>query len=450
MRPIIYLLFVAVFSLFFIPGPIHAQTITASQKAQLQQELAQVEAEQKQAQQDLATARSQSSSLSRDITILNAKIKAAQLDIRAKNLLIQTLGNDITTKEKHISQLEERIVAGKQTLSQVLRKTNEIGSASIPELLLSQSSITGFFNDIDTFQSVQDGLKLAFEQLRKDEASTSVEKNALNVRLNTETDARQGIETQKANIQIDQGSKKQLLSISKGNEKAYSTLLAQKEARASQIRAALFALAGGSNAIPFGQALKFAQEASKSTGIRPAFLLAIITQESSLGANVGSCYVTDLISGNGIGKNSGTPYEQVMKSPRDTSLFKEITGSLGREWSTTPVSCPIGSAQYFKGRGFGGGMGPSQFIPSTWNLFRDRIANAFGIQTPDPWNPEHAFTASALYLTDLGAVNGSYSGEIRAACRYYGTGGSSCSYGKQVLAKAYSIQTNMIDPLQGL
>jgi hypothetical protein len=56
--------------------------------------------------------------------------------------------------------------------------------------------------------------------------------------------------------------------------------------------------------------------------------------------------------------------------------------------------------------------------------------------------------ASGLYLSDLGAGLGTYSGEIAAACKYYGSGGTSCTYGTQVMARAANIQINMIEPLQ--
>jgi hypothetical protein len=46
--------------------------------------------------------------------------------------------------------------------------------------------------------------------------------------------------------------------------------------------------------------LQFATEASQKTGVRPAFLLGILTQESNLGKNVGSCYLKDPSTGAGI------------------------------------------------------------------------------------------------------------------------------------------------------
>lgn len=422
-----------------------AQTLTPAERAALQQELAQVEAEQKAAAADLAKAQSQSASLTRDISVLDAKIKKAQLNIKAKNLLIQSLGTDITEKQKHINKLEDHIAKGKESLSSILRKMNEAGSYSLPEMMLSQKTLTGFFNDVDSFQSVQQSLKETFETLRADEISTTEAKNTLVARQNAEKDARHAIEVEQANIKEDQNERKQLLSISKGNEKAYSTALAQKQARAAQIRAQLFALRDAA-AIPFGQALQYAEVASKKTGVRPAFLLAIMTQESALGKNVGQCYVTNLQTGDGINAKSGKALKKVMNPTRDVPAFTKILSQIGGEATKQVVSCPLEI-------GWGGAMGPAQFIASTWMMFVDRIAAAVGISgMPDPWNPSHAFMASAIYLSDLGASNGGYSAERNAACRYYS--GKSCgavsgntTYGNSVVSKADTIQRTMIDPL---
>jgi membrane-bound lytic murein transglycosylase B len=191
--------------------------------------------------------------------------------------------------------------------------------------------------------------------------------------------------------------------------------------------------------------------------VRAALILAILTQESDLGKNQGSCLVTNIDTGDGAGKNTGTLFEQVMKAPRDTVPFKSITDRLGKDWKMTPVSCPPGT-KYTTGRGFGGGMGPSQFIPSTWELFKGRLGTLLGVDADqvNPWNPQHSIMATALYMADLGAGNGGATAERNAACRYYS--GAACSpgrkpanvfYGDQVMAKASNIQLTMIDPLEG-
>jgi membrane-bound lytic murein transglycosylase B len=295
-----------------------------------------------------------------------------------------------------------------------------------------------------------------FGFIREAKASTEVEKQELDQKKNAEADAKYVVETRKKTIAESEAEQKKLLAITKQEEKTYADVLAERQARAAQIRAALFRLRD-TEGISFGQALEYANIASKSTGVRPALLLAILTQESDLGKNLGSCLVTDLVTGNGVGKNTGTPFEQIMKAPRDTVPFTDIMKRLGRDSKLTPVSCPPGHT-YYVGRGFGGGMGPSQFIPSTWELFKDRIGGAMGVSPnqADPWNPEHAFTATAIYMSDLGASAGGYSAERNAACRYYsgavctpGRVPSNVFYGDQVMQKAQSIQEN-IDFLKGV
>ena len=441
-------LILATFMLALMPFFVHAQALTPQQKAQLERELAQVEADQKQAEQDLAEAQNQSSSLKRDIAILDAKIKVAQLNIKAKNLLIESLGKDIKNKETYIGKLDDRIDRGRDTLAQIMRKTNEVGSFTLPEVLLSQNSVAGFFKDIDTFESVQEGLKTTFEQIRADKTETEAEKDALDKRRNSEMDAKYVIQQEQKNIQADESEKQRLLNISKNNEKSYATVLADKRARAAQIRAALFQLRDA-NPIPFGDALKYAQAAAAKTGVRPAFVLAILTQESALGANVGACYLTDATTGDGINKKTGLTVSHVMKPGRDVEPFMNIVRTLGGDPFKQVVSCP-------QSVGWGGAMGPAQFIASTWVLFEDRISSNLGISgIPDPWNPAHAFMASSIYLGDLGASSGTYSAERNAACKYYS--GRSCSassliasYGNQVISRADTIQRTMIDPLQGL
>jgi len=433
---------------FMATNRANSQSLTAAQKAQLEQELVQVEAEQKQAEKELSVAQAQSSSLSRDISVLDAKIKAAQLDIKAKNLLIQTLGNDITVKENKIEDLDQHILKSKETLVMILQKTNEINQNSLPEIILSRSTISDFFQDIDAFDSLQESLQTIIEQLRDDQDTTTVEKDALDKRRNTEIDARYAIQQQQKNIEGNQKSKQQLLTISKNNEKAYNTVLAEKRARAAQIRAALFALRDAAP-IPFEQALQYATLASQKTGVRPAYILAILTQESNLGSNVGQCYLSNPDTGDGVYVKTGNTVAKVMSPTRDVGPFKTILKALGGDIYKTVVSCP-------QSIGWGGAMGPAQFIPSTWLVVKDNLAKLLGISgMPDPWNPGHAFMAAALYLSDRGAIAGSYSAEKNAACKYYS--GKSCglvsgntAYGNSVMALADNIQRNMIDPLQGL
>ncbi|MDB5204168.1 MAG: hypothetical protein JWP09_196 [Candidatus Taylorbacteria bacterium] len=415
---------------------------TPDEKAKCQQLLSQTQAEIDGLSTQLDGIKQTGSSLEKDKQILAIQIKQAQLQIKAHELTIANLGKDIVKKTQVIQQLDTKINTGQESLSQIIRKTNQVDDYSLPEVILGADDLSTAFADLDAFDSIKLSLAGVFTELRDNKKQTEDAKISLDKQKSQELDTKVSIESEKKKVEAASAEKQRLLNINKNTQSDYQKQIADKAAQVSKIKSALFGLRD-SAAIPFEDAYKYAKNASKVTGVRAAFVLAIITQESNLGANVGSCYVTNLNTGDGKGKNTGTLFEQVMKAPRDTVPFTSLTSALGRDWSTTPVSCPIGSTSYYVGRGYGGGMGPAQFIPSTWILMEKRLEGALGVSATDPWNPEHAIMASSMYLQDRGAVAGSYSSEIKAACKYYGSGGATCSYGTQVMARVATLQSNI-------
>jgi peptidoglycan hydrolase CwlO-like protein len=430
-----------------------AQTLTVDQKAALQAEYDQLQAEIAQWQQVLDDTRAKKNSLQGDVTSLNAQIAKAQAEIKQRGVTIATLTSEIQQKAATIQTLEQKLDSGHESLAKLLRQKNETETLPLALLAFSSQDLSEFFADAEVVDSINRDLDAQFQALRATREQTQKEKDALNTQQNQQLDAKHDVEVKKQQITQDQTQKKQLLAVTADQEKSYAQVLAERQKKAEQIRSALFDLRD-SQGISFEQALKYANTASQKTGVRASMILAILSQESDLGKNIGSCYVKDLSSGDGVGKNTGTAFQKVMKAPRDTAPFEALTNSLGFEWSTTPVSCPLG-ATYSTSRGYGGAMGPSQFIPSTWQLYTPRLQTALGVTIPNPWNAGDAVMATALYLADLGAAGQTYTAERNAACRYYS--GRSCdnrtprnyTYGDSVVAKAQSFQTN-IDFLNNL
>ncbi|HQM18808.1 MAG TPA: lytic murein transglycosylase [Candidatus Paceibacterota bacterium] len=417
-------------------------------KALLEAELAKLEKEIAEKEKELAGQKGQSVSLSRDIAILTSQIQKSKLDIKAKNLVIQKLGGEISNKNQEISALSVKIDREKESLAQLLRKERMINDRDIISLILSKDNISDVYGDIEAFSSIKKGIQESISEIRNMKDLTETEKLALEKKKDEETDTKYELERDKAKVETSEAEKQRLLSISKNKEAEYQKVLQEKAQKRAQILAAIFSLAGGgSTKINFETALVYAREAQKLTGIDPAFLLAVLTQESNLGANVGQCYLTDTKTGAGMNPKTGKTYPNVMKPmglpgrKGDIDDFFLITAAVGRDPYKTLVSCPIAGVA-----GYGGAMGPAQFIPSTWGGYKNRLKNLLGLDA-DPWNPRDAFMASATYLTDLGAVGNSASAQHKAACRYYGTGGTTCSYSNSVMRHKLTIQAN-IDLLQ--
>lgn len=422
-----------------------AQQTTAERQAQLQAELDRVMAEIDAQKKILSEEQKKGVSLERDVAILNAQISQAKLKIQAHDIAIQTLGKNIGQKTDRINLLGDKAEQGKSSLGQLLRKTAQIDDYSLTEIMLSNVKLSDFLQDLDSYFFVKQALNESLEVVKQARAETEVEKNSLDKQRNQEMDERISVEAEKRTIEKAEAEKKRLLNLSKTEQKNYQSQISVKEQRAAQIRSALFALRD-SSAIPFGTALEYANAASAKTGVRAAFILGILTQESDLGKNIGTC--------NRPGDPPEKSWKEIMPGPADKaaglssrddqSIFLEITASLGLDPNVTPLSCPIG-------KGWGGAMGPSQFIPTTWKGYASRIENVTGRGTANPWDPRDAITATAIYLADLGAGAGGYTAERTAALKYYAGGNwnkpANAFYGNQVMQKTTNIQENMIDLL---
>lgn len=393
----------------------------AAKEERLKAQLASVEKEIVEQKNLLGTKQKETASIQRDIDILNYKINAAQLNIKKKKLEIERLGGDISDKVEYIGELNDKVGKNQVFLGELLRATREIDENSFVELVVGNKNLSDLFVEADRYYFIQQSMHEVLSNTRVTKDMTEKEKTKLEIRQVAETNAKKEIEKEKANIERLNAEKKIYLQRSKTQEGAYKTIIAEKEKERTAIKNALFRLRNAQS-ITFGQALELAKQVSSATGVRAPFILAIITQESNLGQNVGTC--------NRPGDPPEKSWKVVMKPERDHAPFLRITKSLGLDTDTQPVSCP------YMG-GWGGAMGPAQFIPSTWAAYENRIAKATGNNPPSPWNPKDAFAASALYLSDLGAREGTYTAERRAALKYYA--GSNWSnpknafYGNQVM-----------------
>src|SRR3989344_557727 len=289
--------------LFVQPRNIRAQSVSSctditnlSQKSEdeLKAYLAQCEKEIAEQQALLDEQSKQSKSITGDISILTTKINKAKLDIKSRNAVIAKLSKEIGSKEQKINQLESTLENKKESLSQLIRKTLELDQSSLVYLFLSGLSLYDFYSDIDSFAFISKAVKESVDEIKGIKTETETEKNKLEKDQNDQVDAKVELESSKKKIETSEAEKQRLLKLSKLKETEYKKYIAEKAQKAAQIRSALFALRDTA-AIPFEEALKYANLASGKTGVRSAFLLAILTQESSLGKNVFLCLMIDFI-----------------------------------------------------------------------------------------------------------------------------------------------------------
>lgn len=401
--------------------PLRAET-EAEMRAELEKELAAYEELIKAQQALVASKQTERQSLERDLELINAQIEKARLGIEARTLAIQQLEGQIEDKEVTIDELTDSLSRQRQSLGQLLRKTQEIDDYSVIEILLSNEDFSSFFDDLRSFQSIKAALNDSVEIIKEVRTDTEVQKSSLEEKQVAEARLRRLQEEEKAGIEVQETQKEQILEVTKGEEAAYQALLAETQKTAAQIRAQLFELSGGGGPIPFPEAVSLAQVASQETGVSTALILAILEQESAYGQNIGSCVYNDVVHG-----------RAVMHPDRDQPVFIALAEVLGFDARSQQISCPwIRSGERI---GWGGAMGPSQFIPSTWAHYggitnngggyvyersRDHIRSHTGKDGPSsPFNNQDAFMATALLMRDNGGAGGTYNAEWTAAIRYF-------------------------------
>lgn len=422
----------------FQAGPSFGQSLE-DKRAVLEAELSVLEAEIRAQEAELAKQKTNSNSIQGEVNVIANQIAITRNKISSKTKEISQLSEEISQKQSKIVNLDDQLGRQRDSLASILRQKYQLDQTNVLELLLSSQRISDFFVDSDNYIYVNEALQESFEKIRSTRTLTEAEKRALEEQRKKEAEVKTALDRERAQKQQSEAEQKRLLNISKSKEKSYEEVISDKKARAAQVRAALFELRGTSG-IPFGQAVDLARLAEERTGVRAALILGILKQESNLGKNVGTCNRPQ----------DSRKWYDIMPGPNDNSwrddqtIYQELMAELGLPVEGQPLSCPLPGVP-----GWGGAMGPSQFIPATWNSYKKRIAATVGASIANPWDPYHAITATALYMADLGADKGGFENERNAACKYYS--GRDCYapnvrnmfYGNAVLKHADDIADQM-------
>lgn len=381
--------------------------------------------------QDLTKTAAQKKTLQNQITTLKKKVTNLNYQIKQGNLVIKDLTLQITDTKSSIDKTTLQIADATDQITSILRSIYEEDKKSSVEILI-EGDLSDFFNNLVHLEGLNSKLKDLLSNTKDLKVYLEKQKGKMDVE---KSGVEKTVKLQSLQKKESESTKKEQEGLLKLTEAQYQEQLIQQQEttkKAATIRSRIYELIGVSKAPTFGEAYDIAKYVSSVTGVRAAFLLAVLTQESNIGKNVGQCYVTNLSTGSGT-DTKGNVKSRVM-NPKYIDKFVSLCNSLGMVPTNTPVSCWI--PLYSRGvpYGFGGAMGPAQFTASTWNLYDDKVVAITG-KTANPWNIKDAFLAAGLLLKD----NGALTNEFRSAMMYFSGGSWSRSeefYGRSVLAIA--------------
>jgi len=367
--------------------------------------------------------------LETEITLLDDEISRAELEIQRIDLIIANLNIKIAEKEAAIREIERQVDLEKTAMAELIREISRYDDVSILEIILGRDQLSDFLSELRSLENFQDQIQQTLKEIYALKKTLEQEKAELQGEKEEQVGLRFVQEEQRLDLKSKKQQKDTLLEQTKGQEQLFAQLVSRTEKDIEAIKGRLYFLKGivSDGQLTFGEAYQYAKYASIYTGVRPAFLLAILSKES------------------GLGKNIGSGSWRVDMKPSQRGYYLQICEKLGISLDTYPVSK---KAWY----GWGGAMGPAQFLPATWLGYEARIADITGNNPPSPWNIKDAFVAAALYLVNKGANQQTYDVEWKAAMIYLA--GSNWSkpylafYGDQVMALAAQFQEE-INLLEG-
>ena len=409
--------------------------------------------------QDISKTEKEKKTLQSQISTLKKKIENLSYQIKQGNVMIKDLSLQISDTQLSIDKTSLKIEESKGQLTSIIRTIYEEDQKSITEILF-EGNLSNFFDNLvymeslnTELQSILDDTKelkqyLESQKEKMDEEKESVEKV---------------VKIQSLQKQESEKTKKEQEYLSKLKEAEYQKQLKEKqetEQKAATIRARIWELIGVREAPTYEKAVEVAKYVSGITGIRAAFLLGILTQESNIGKSVGGCYLKDQKTGMGVKFKTSRKWPRVMK-PAWVPLFLQTIEELNNEkklnldpfatqiscWipacinqnyhitsnvsvdSDGNIVCPSGYIPF----GWGGAMGPAQLMPFNWlgkDNYKEKI-EAITKGVADPWDFRDSVLGAALHLKDCRA---DLSEREAAACYFGGWGNRKNSYHLQSYA----------------
>lgn len=429
---------VCILGLFFVYAIfVFAQTDEAKRTA-LQHNLDQLEKEAEQLDTFIGQTQKDAQSLASAKKTLDAEVKRRALEIRRLTLSLNKTVFEIQDKKIRVANVSKKIEKSRQALSASILLLYSYDDENPLTILLKYANLSHFFRSVDAVDNVQTNIQASLKNFRDDRTQLEQKQEELEESEKEQEDLKALQEVERRSLAEKQKEKDQLLKLTKGKEALFQQLLKSKQKDIAALKTQLFYLE--KTGITAETALRAADLAAKRAGIRTSFLLALLEVET------GKQFEDGVIS---VGTNLGTGnwqrdlyqcYINLRKlkvAEAEKRAYLQITSGLGLDPNAMPVSR---KPNY----GCGGAMGPAQFLPTTWLRYADEVAALTGHNPPNPWNPEDAFQAAAIFLAKAGADSQTRAGET-AAAKTYLSGNPSCTksicryYSSRILALAEEI-----------
>lgn len=331
--------------------------------------------------------------LQQEVQRLQYELEKMQLQVRQTHAGIANTLNQQEEAKKRLVSLDQEIAHQEQQLRIFIKLLYENSQQSLLHMMLSSNSFSEALAQQQAIQEIQNRIAQSLETLQKNYEEVKKEQGSLAEKELSLRHLYTALAEQQQTQETFKQRQEQLLQTKQHEASVLDHRIAEARIVRSEIEKHVFQLKGAGVEIKLNDAFDMARYAGTLTGVRPALIMAVLKVETNVGENLGSGVFPDDMQ------------------PESREAFLRVTKKLGVDPAKSPISARPRSY-----RGWGGAMGPGQFMPATWETIETRIAGLMKKTVANPYELSDAFVGTAIMLADRGGTN--RGGEYEAVNRY--------------------------------
>lgn len=186
--------------------------------------------------------RSQGTSLRNQILILDSQIEKAEKEIELNEAQIDAAGLEIKDTEDKMELNKQSTEDQKLKLGEFLSELNRMDRKNDLEVILTNSSIAEFFNEVKNLEVVQKEVADSLQRLKIFKAQLEQHRANLEVKKANLEDLKMELEASRDRLADQKGAKESLLADTKKSEAKFSSLVSKLKAEQADANADIVAL----------------------------------------------------------------------------------------------------------------------------------------------------------------------------------------------------------------
>ena len=224
-------------------------TVSGNAIEDIEEKIKQKEAEQKALREKAQQYQGEIESRAQEISSLRSRIETFDLEIQQLQVSINIKESEIDEKKLEIEKTELEIQLKEQTIEdrtrmiiQLLQALQRQQDTSSIAIILTNDSLSDFFDRIQARNTIQESLQEMLVQLRKEKILLENQKEELNIDKEELVKQQKELGDQQDVLQQAQAQQQSLLSQTRSSQARYQQLLAEAQAEEKRFRQEIFEL----------------------------------------------------------------------------------------------------------------------------------------------------------------------------------------------------------------